>query len=68
MRSDENNILNNNYGFRQTKDSRGDSRLCGGNGMLILDNINTTVKDDLKITMKKGSKVSIAAACFSIYP
>lgn len=35
--------------------------------MLILDNINTTVKDDLKITMKKGSKVSIAAACFSIY-
>jgi len=35
--------------------------------MQILDNVNTTVRDDLKNTMKKGSKVSIAAACFSIY-
>lgn len=35
--------------------------------MQILDNVNTTVRDDLRIIMKKGSKVSIAAACFSIY-
>ena len=35
--------------------------------MQILDNINRTVRDDLKETMRKGSKVSIAAACFSIY-
>ena len=35
--------------------------------MQILDNVNTTVRDDLKTNMKKGSKVSIAAACFSIY-
>ena len=35
--------------------------------MQILDNLNRTVRDDLKETMQKGSKVSIAAACFSIY-
>ena len=35
--------------------------------MQILDNINSTVRDDLKKIMRKGSKVSIAAACFSIY-
>ena len=34
--------------------------------MQILDNINNTIKDDLK-EVKKGSKISIAAACFSIY-
>lgn len=35
--------------------------------MKIIDNINFRVKDDLNKTLKKGSKVSIAAACFSIY-
>ena len=35
--------------------------------MQILDNVSHTVRDDLLVTMKKGSKVSIAAACFSIY-
>ena len=35
--------------------------------MQIPDNVNTTVRDDLKANMKKGSRVSIAAACFSIY-
>ncbi len=35
--------------------------------MQILDNVSATVRDDLKKTLKKGSKVSIAAACFSIY-
>lgn len=35
--------------------------------MQILDNVNTTVRDDLQSTIKKGSKISIAAACFSIY-
>jgi len=33
----------------------------------ILDNINNTIKDDLQKEVKKGSKISIAAACFSIY-
>jgi len=33
----------------------------------VLDNVNDLVVDDLKITIKKGSKVSIAAASFSIY-
>lgn len=42
-------------------------QIYGGNGMQILDNVNTTVRDDLKKTLKKGSRVSIAAACFSIY-
>ncbi len=35
--------------------------------MKVLNNINDTVRDDLLITIEKGSKVSIAAACFSIY-
>lgn len=35
--------------------------------MQMFDNINTFVKDDLKQEIRSGSKVSIAAACFSIY-
>lgn len=35
--------------------------------MQILDNVNNTVKDDLAATVSKGDKLSIAAACFSIY-
>ena len=35
--------------------------------MLLLDNINQTVKQDLQKTLHKGSKVAVAAACFSIY-
>lgn len=35
--------------------------------MQMFDNINTFVKDDLKQEIRTGSKVSIAAACFSIY-
>ena len=33
----------------------------------IIDNINKTLKDDLKFEIQEGSKLSIAAACFSIY-
>lgn len=33
----------------------------------VLDNVNRKVIDDLKETIRKGSKVSIAAASFSIY-
>ena len=35
--------------------------------MQIIDNINKTVKDDLQLGIHKGSKMSVAAACFSIY-
>lgn len=35
--------------------------------MELIDNINKTLKDDLAVEIKKGSKMSIAAACFSIY-
>lgn len=35
--------------------------------MKIFDNITDIVRDDLKETIQRGSKVSIAAACFSIY-
>ena len=35
--------------------------------MQIIDNINITVKSDLQSVIHKGSKLSIAAACFSIY-
>lgn len=33
----------------------------------ILDNINEIVRDDMKSIIKKGSKLSIAASCFSMY-
>ena len=33
----------------------------------MFDNVNKTVKDDLTVSIKKGDKLSIAAACFSIY-
>lgn len=35
--------------------------------MEIIDNKNKTLRDDLANELKKGSKLSIAAACFSIY-
>ena len=35
--------------------------------MQIIDNINKIVKDDLQTGIHKRSKISIAAACFSIY-
>lgn len=35
--------------------------------MELIDNINKTLKDDLAVEIKDGSKMSIAAACFSIY-
>ena len=35
--------------------------------MEIIDNINKTLKEDLTKEIHKGSKVSVAAACFSIY-
>ena len=33
----------------------------------FFDNINSKVVDDLRVTIKDGSKLSIASACFSIY-
>ncbi len=33
----------------------------------LIDNITTTLKDDLTEEIKSGSKLSIAAACFSMY-
>ena len=35
--------------------------------MKILDNITNTVRDDLRVEIKKGSRVSIAAVSFSMY-
>ncbi len=42
-------------------------KLCLVVIMEIIDNINKTLKDDLSVEIKEGSKLSIAAACFSIY-
>ena len=36
--------------------------------MEIIDNINHLLGDNLKQTIKPGSKLKIAASCFSIYP
>ena len=35
--------------------------------MQIIDNINKTVKEDLQESIRGGSKMSVAAACFSMY-
>ena len=35
--------------------------------MQVFDNINNIVGDDFKVAIKKGSKISIVASCFSIY-
>ena len=35
--------------------------------MELIDNVNKTLKDDLTVSIQKDSKISIAAACFSIY-
>ena len=40
---------------------------CEAAFMKMLDNVNSTVRDDLQQSIHKGSKISIAAACFSIY-
>ena len=39
------------------------------NGIAIelINNVTRTLKDDLSVEIKNGSKLSVAAACFSIY-
>ena len=35
--------------------------------MELIDNVNQLLGDDLKKTIKKGTRLKIAASCFSIY-
>ena len=35
--------------------------------MKVIDNISTRLKDELMQSIQKGSKVTIAASCFSMY-
>ncbi len=35
--------------------------------MQLFNNITDIVKDDMEKTIRKGSKISMAAACFSLY-
>lgn len=35
--------------------------------MQLIDNVNHRLGDDLKVSIKKGSKLSIAASAFSIF-
>lgn len=41
--------------------------ITGDKGMEIINNTAKTLRDDLAVEIKPGSKLSIAAACFSIY-
>ena len=34
--------------------------------MELIDNTSKTLRDDLSVEIRQGSKLSIAAACFSI--
>lgn len=36
--------------------------------MELINNTTKTLRDDLAVEIKHGSRLSIAAACFSIYP
>lgn len=38
-----------------------------GENMEVINNTDKLLGDDLKYSIKKGSKLSIAASCFSIY-
>ena len=42
-------------------------RTQGELGMELINNTTKTLRDDLAAEIKQGSKLSIAAACFSIY-
>lgn len=33
----------------------------------VFDNVTEIIRDDMATTITKGSKISIAAACFSMY-
>lgn len=35
--------------------------------MKVFDNVTNIVRDDMEKTIKRNSKVSVAAACFSMY-
>ena len=35
--------------------------------MKVFDNITEIMQDDLRETIKNGSSISVAAACFSMY-
>ena len=35
--------------------------------MKLIDNLSEKLVDDLRVTMQRDSRVSIAAACFSVY-
>ena len=43
------------------------SDILSGNQRNFFDNINYKLVDDLRVSLREGSKVSIASACFSIY-
>ena len=43
------------------------TEIVGASGMELIDNTSKTLRDDLAVEIKQGSKLSIAAACFSIY-
>ena len=51
----------------QTKKTEGDSISSSLNGFATFDNINHRLIDDLKVQLKAGGKLQIAAASFSIY-
>lgn len=36
-------------------------------GVMVFDNVNAIARDDMLKTITKDSKVSVAAACFSMY-
>jgi len=70
MSKHDERLLNNDYrektkGSRNMKKVQVDIRSVAI--MEVFDNVSKIVKDDLEVELKKNSRLSIAAAYFSIY-
>ena len=61
------NITQNDRSFLLVTRMNGKKKKTVGENVKIINNVTETLRDDLAVEIKEGSKISIAAACFSIY-
>ena len=59
--------IDESYPEREVKDTARRESTEGRNMFKVIDNINTILRDDLQESIRPKSKISIAAACFSMY-
>ena len=61
------NITQNDRSFLLVTGMNGKKKKIVGENVKIINNVTETLRDDMAVEIKEGSKISIAAACFSIY-